>query len=373
MKKINICVVGVGAFAGAFVRCYLLHPLVGEVHVCARNEQKLNQRADALGVDPDKRHTSYEEVLADDRIDAVHILTPTFIHAQMEIQALKAGKAVAVAVSMAETIEELREIAALKRESGKTFMLMETAAFSRNVFLAREMAMRGEFGHIQYIRGSHVQDGRFMGLEKRWEGYPPMLYCTHACMPIYRITGKLAESVICTGSGDVGSYAENYGCRDCFQTALVKFRESDLTAEIHRTLNCAVRQMREHFDLYGSEKSFEWEQLFGEGAVIHVSNTAAYRVHAPDYTEGLPDSLIYKGIKTPEHLWHFCDEDSLEYALRLGHNGAIPHCVHEFVTAAAQGRDSILDAEAAANMTAVGILAVESAKRGGERLEIPEF
>ena len=73
MKKINICVVGVGSFAGAFVRCYLLHPLVGEVHVCARNERKLNQRADALGVDLDKRHTSYEEVLADDRIDAVHI------------------------------------------------------------------------------------------------------------------------------------------------------------------------------------------------------------------------------------------------------------------------------------------------------------
>ncbi|MFV0361823.1 MAG: Gfo/Idh/MocA family protein [Suipraeoptans sp.] len=373
-KKINICIIGTGPFARPFIRCYQRHPYVGDVSICSRNKKRLDERADMLNIPTSLRFTSYEHVLKDPNIDAVHILTPTFEHAKQELLALKAGKHVATAVSMGETLEELQSIVNEKRKSGKTFMLMETSAYSRDILKAKKMIKNGELGRIQFISGSHMQNTHLINLEERWNGYPPMLYGSHACIPLYALTGKLAESVICLGSGDIGSeLTQYYGCKDAYQTCLVTLRDSDIKGEIHRTMFHALRQMREHFDVYGSLKSYEWEQLLGEGAAIFTDNASAHREQAEDMTNLLPDSLVYKGALSPASSWHFADVDTLEYALRLGHNGSYPHLIHEFISAIFEERDSYLDAEVAANITAIGICAVESAKQDGEKIKIPIF
>lgn len=373
-KKVNICIVGTGDFARPFIRCYQLHPNVDQVYICGRSREKLLKHAQLLNIPGDHCIVGFDKVLENPEIDAVHILTPTFEHARQELQALNAGKHVATAVSMGETLEELQQIVDAKRRSGKRFMLMETSAYSRDILKAKKMVENGEMGRIQFICGSHMQNTHLIHLEERWNGYPPMLYGSHACVPLYVLTGKLAESVICVGSGDIGpELTECYGCKDAYQSCLVTLRDSDVKGEIHRTMFHALRQMREHFDVYGTLKSYEWEQLLGEGAVIYTGNVEAHREQAPDCTEGLPESLIYKGEPSPASSWHFMPVDEPEYALRLGHNGAYPHLVHEFISSILEERDSYLDAEVAANITAIGICAVESARRGGEKIMIPDF
>ncbi len=47
--------------------------------------------------------------------------------------------------------------------------------------------------------------------------------------------------------------------------------------------------------------------------------------------------------------------------------------MHEFVSAIAERRKPLVDAVTAANITAAGICAHESAMRNGERVEIPAF
>jgi hypothetical protein len=47
--------------------------------------------------------------------------------------------------------------------------------------------------------------------------------------------------------------------------------------------------------------------------------------------------------------------------------------VQEFLSAIKEGRDSVIDAAVAANWTAAGICAHESALKGGERILIPDF
>src|ERR1700735_1869280 len=91
-KKINIAIVGLG-FGAEFIPIYQRHPLANMYAVCQRNEAKLNQIADAFGVA--KRYTSYEQLLADPQVDAVHINTPIPDHARQSIAALMAGKHVA--------------------------------------------------------------------------------------------------------------------------------------------------------------------------------------------------------------------------------------------------------------------------------------
>nr|WP_162990640.1 Gfo/Idh/MocA family oxidoreductase [Maliibacterium massiliense] len=375
MRKINVGIVGVGTFARGFIRCYLRHPSVGAVYVCARNRERLDARADMLGIDPDKRYTDFDAMLQNPDIDAIHVLTPTFEHYDQQMRALAAGKYVACAVAMGQTIDQLKDIVRLRRRMGKTFMLMETSAYSRDMLKVKRMIAAGELGRVQFISGSHMQNTQFSQRDPRWLGYPPMLYGSHAAVPLYAITGKLAESVVCFGSGNIGAeLAAHYNCPDAYEVTLVSLKDSDVRGEVHRSMFYALRQFREHFDVYGSKASYEWEQVIGEGAAIHYGEGQVRREIAKDDTEGLPESLIYKGEKTRDlRDWLSMPVDSEEYALRIGHYGSYPHLVHEFVSACIEDRDSYLDAEVAANITAIGILAVESARRNGERMFVPDF
>ena len=109
-KKIRVAIVGLG-FGAEFIPIYQQHPHAELVAICQRNETKLNQIGDAFGIQ--KRYTSFEALLQDPEIDAVHINTPIPDHGPQSIQALKAGKHVACTVPMATTVEECRQIVEL--------------------------------------------------------------------------------------------------------------------------------------------------------------------------------------------------------------------------------------------------------------------
>src|SRR5262245_33332955 len=127
-RKINVAIVGLG-FGAEFIPIYQRHPRANMYAICQRSRDKLDQVGSAFGVA--KRYTSYDELLADPAVDAVHINTPIPDHAPQAIKALKAGKHVACTVPMATTVEECREIVKLVRETGKTYMMMETVVYAR--------------------------------------------------------------------------------------------------------------------------------------------------------------------------------------------------------------------------------------------------
>ena len=148
-KRINIAIVGLG-FGAEFIPIYQRHPLANMVAVCQRNETKLHQIADAFGVE--KRYTSYEDLLADPQVDAVHINTPIPDHARQSIQALKAGKHVACTVPMATTVEECRQIVALSAETGLKYMMMETVVYSREFLFVEELYKSGGWARFSFCR-----------------------------------------------------------------------------------------------------------------------------------------------------------------------------------------------------------------------------
>ncbi|MGY8719303.1 MAG: Gfo/Idh/MocA family protein, partial [Verrucomicrobiia bacterium] len=100
--QINVALVGLG-FGAEFIPIYQKHLNARIVAICQRNEASLNKIGGEFGIE--KRYTSYEELLADPEIDAVHINTPIGSHALQSIAALKAGKHVACTVPMATTVE----------------------------------------------------------------------------------------------------------------------------------------------------------------------------------------------------------------------------------------------------------------------------
>src|SRR3978361_1780734 len=102
-NKVRVAIIGLG-FGAEFIPIYQNHPDAEMYAICQRNRDMLKQIGEAFKVD--KRYTSFDELLADPNVDAVHINTPIPDHAPQSLKALEAGKHVACTVPMATTIDE---------------------------------------------------------------------------------------------------------------------------------------------------------------------------------------------------------------------------------------------------------------------------
>lgn len=364
-KKINIAIVGLG-FGSEFIPIYQRHPNANMYAICQRDPVKLEQIGDAFKIE--KRYTDFNELLNDPQVDAVHINTPIQLHASQSVAALRAGKHVACTVPMATTVEECKQIVDAVKETGLTYMMMETVVYSREFLFVKEMYAKGEMGKLQFLRASHQQE--MAGWPGYWEGLPPMHYATHCVSPVLALPGADAEYVSCFGSGRIDEHLiAKYGSPFAIETCHIKLKNSDLSAEVTRSLFNTARQYRESFDVYGSKKSFEWTLVEHEQSVIHTGETPS-KVDIPDYAHLLPEeirSFTSHGVYDSEENKH------LSFIQGSGHGGSHPHLANEFLSALVNNRRPYPDARQSANITCVGILAHESAMKGGEIIRLPEF
>ncbi|MDQ2664960.1 MAG: Gfo/Idh/MocA family oxidoreductase [Gemmatimonadota bacterium] len=364
--KVKVAVVGLG-FGAEFLPIYQRHPDAELYAICQRNKDALKETGDKFGVE--RRFKSYEALLKDPDVDAIHINTPIAAHAPMSLAALRAGKHTACTVPMATTVEECVQLVEAEKASGKVYMMMETAVYTREFLYAEELAQKGTFGRIQFLRGAHQQNMSLPGWPAYWYGMPPMHYATHAVGPLLKLANARAESVVCFGSGRIrDEYVQQYGSPFAVESALVRLKDSDLACEVTRSLFDTIRQYRESFDVYGTSGSFEWEQLIGDKAVLYSGFEDAQRVEIPDYGHRLPKeigSFTQAGVYDEEH-------EHTSFIQGGGHGGSHPHLVHEFVSAIKAQRRAAVDAATSANWTMTGVCAHASAMRGGERIDIPQ-
>ena len=195
-RKIKVALAGL-SFGAEFVPIFLHHPHVESLTICDSDPVVLQKIGDRFEVE--KRVLDLEDVLADDSIDAVHLVTPIPMHAEQTVAVLNAGKHCACTVPMAISIADLHAIIAAQRASGKNYMGMETAVYTRRFLHVQEMVKRGEIGRIQFLRGAHYQDMEFW--PPYWMGLPPMFYATHAVSPVLALAETQAKAVHCFGSG----------------------------------------------------------------------------------------------------------------------------------------------------------------------------
>ena len=365
MKPFNVAIIGLG-FGAEFIPIYQRHPLANMYAICQRNEEKLQLVADAFKIE--KAYTDYDELLKDPLVDVVHINTPIQNHAEQSLKALRAGKHVACTVPMATSVEDCRLIVEAVKETGCMYMMMETVVYSREFLFVKEMYQRGEMGRLQFLRASHQQE--MAGWPGYWEGLPPMHYATHCVGPVVALAGKDAGSVSCVGSGRIDEHLiPKYGSPFAIESCHIQFRDSDLSAEVTRSLFNTARQYRESFDVYGSKKSFEWTLVEHEQSVVHTGEVPE-RVTIPDYAHLLPESIqsfTTGGVYDGDNNQH------LSFIQGSGHGGSHPHLVHEFLSALLEKRQPFPNAKQSANITCVGILAHESALNGGVKMDMPEF
>jgi len=362
--KLNVAIVGLG-FGKEFIPIYQHHPNANMYAICQRTREKLDEIGNQFGVA--KRYTSFDELIADPQVDAVHINSPIHLHASQSVAALLAGKHVACTVPAATSIDECREIVNAARKSGKTYMMMETAIYTREFLFIRELRDSGKLGRIQFMRGCHQQE--MAGWPGYWEGLPPMHYATHAVSPCLAIVKGQADYVSCLGSGRISdTLAAKYGSPFAVETAHFQVRDQPVAFEVTRSLFETARQYVESFDVYGDKASFEWTLIENEDPIIHTGETPE-RVKVGDFARLLPEPIqrfTRKGVYDDQHA-------HLSFIQGGGHGGSHPHLVNEFVSSIVEGRPSFPDVYQSVNWTCAGICAHESAMLGGAILKLPNF
>ena len=90
--------------------------------------------------------TDYRELIADRRVQAVAIAVPNYLHAEMAIAALRAGKDVLLEKPIGLTYEEALQVAAAARESGRTLAIGMQRHFDAAMRRIVKTVRSGEIG-----------------------------------------------------------------------------------------------------------------------------------------------------------------------------------------------------------------------------------
>jgi len=388
MSKIRVAIVGL-SFGLEFVPIYLKHPDVSSLVIVDSNKELLDKVGNAYGINPKDRLSDIQDAIDDSSIESITLFTPPVTHAPFSIRVLNAGKHCSCSIPMGMSMDELYGVIEARKKSGKSYMLLETAVFQRELFYVKDMIERGEFGRVQYMSCAHYQD--MEGWPSYWEGFPPLMHPTHAVGPCLLLSGKFPKSVYGRGSGRIrDELVKQYNSPFAFESALITLKDSDITIELERFLYGVARGYSECFRIYGENRSFEWQQLHGENPVLYtrtfkmkktsisqIDGKTSYRgseileerIEVPDYADRLPQEIAGFTKKTV----YDKNNKHLSFEQGGGHGGSHPHMINEFVRSIIENRPPIIDDIMGAYWTGVGICAHQSAMEGGKIIDIPEF
>ncbi|HHU37544.1 MAG TPA: Gfo/Idh/MocA family oxidoreductase [Treponema sp.] len=118
--------------------------------VASRSMQKAAAFAQAWGIP--HSHGSYKALFSDPAIDAVYIATPHNLHAELSIQALKAGKAVLCEKPVSIVAADFYPVIETARKEGRFFMEAMWMKFNPAVNKALSWVHEGILGPLTYLR-----------------------------------------------------------------------------------------------------------------------------------------------------------------------------------------------------------------------------
>lgn len=150
MDRVRLGIVGVGNIAPLNVAGYLSHPACDVVALCDPRTDVARAAATAWGVDT--VHARLADLLADDRVDAVEVLTPTHLHREHVLAALAAGKHVSCQKPIAGSVADAREMVAAARRAGRVLRVSECYMHYPPLELARRLVADGAIGPPTLLR-----------------------------------------------------------------------------------------------------------------------------------------------------------------------------------------------------------------------------
>jgi predicted dehydrogenase len=133
--------------------------------VCDLNEALCKERAAEFRFD--KWTTSFEEMLADQSIDAIGIYTPDPLHAEHVRMTLEAGKHAICTKPLVDNLRDAQGLIDAARTSGKHVFVGQSSRFFESMIRQRKDFEAGKHGKLFSVEAEYNADNRWF-LQKSW-------------------------------------------------------------------------------------------------------------------------------------------------------------------------------------------------------------
>ena len=155
---IKIGIIGCGGIAiGKHLPALKKIPGVEMVAFCDIIRQRAEDAAKKYGVDGAKVYEDYKELLKDESIQVVHVLTPNRSHSFITVDALESGKDVMCEKPMAINSEEAKKMLDAAKRTGKLLTIGYQNRFRNDSLYLKQEAEKGVFGDIYYAKATALR------------------------------------------------------------------------------------------------------------------------------------------------------------------------------------------------------------------------
>jgi len=152
-KPVKVGIIGCGGIAnGKHMPALDKVSGVQMVAFCDLIKEKAGLAKMQYGTPNAKVYTDYKELLQDESIDVVHVLTPNRSHSFITIDALNAGKHVMCEKPMAKTYAEAKEMYEASVRTGKKLTIGYQQRWRGDSLYLKEACEAGDLGDIYYAR-----------------------------------------------------------------------------------------------------------------------------------------------------------------------------------------------------------------------------
>jgi len=185
MKTLNVGIVGYKFMGKAHSNAWMKAPLFFDMPVkpvrkvaCGRHQESLAAFADRWGWE--QTENDWKKMVRRDDVDIVDISAPQYLHYDIAMEALKAGKHVFCEKPLAMNLAQAKEMYELAEKQGVTHYLNHNYRRCPAVRLAKRLIDEGKIGRIFHWRGAYLQswivDPKFpltWHLQKQFAGSGP--------------------------------------------------------------------------------------------------------------------------------------------------------------------------------------------------------
>lgn len=390
MENIKVGFIGLGCRGYELLCNDILKQGEQVTAVCDTYEDRVQKGADAVEESGQCRpaaYLDYHDVIKDENVNTIIIATGWESHVDIALEAMYAGKPVAMEVGGAYELKDCYNLVEVQEKTGTPFMFLENCCFGRRELMVLNMVKKGLFGEVVHCAGGYQHDLRdeiSFGKENRHYRLQNYLhrncenYPTHELGPIAKVLdinhGNRMLTLSSTASKAAGlrdfirenkpddEFLKNqiFAQGDIVTTVIKCARGETITLTLDTTL---PRYYSRNFTVRGTKAMYEevTDSVFldrEEDKKYHFKWLKNCAGNAKDYEEEF-DHPIWKKY--------------IEEGVRGGHEGIDWLEFEIFFNNLREDKPMPVDVYDAASWMSITALSEMSIARGGAVVDIPDF
>lgn len=337
-EKLKLGVIGAGGFANWHLDGISQLDFVEVVAISDKYIEKAKQKAEKYNIP--NYYQDHKDVLAHDEIVAVTLPLPDQVHAEIAIDAMRAGKHVLCEKPMALNREDCVNMIKVSRETGMKLMVGQIGRYTPSFIVAKQIVDSGEIGEMTFIESEYAHDYNASRGTDDWrvtpERHPILGGGCHAIDLIRMIAGDPEE---------VFAYANNKG--------LPGWPINEATIACMKFPNGVIGKV---FNSHGCKREYTMRTVVqGTKGTIIFDNTHPHISIYKENFRGEGTDELYFGVKQKT-----CRVDI--HAQINNHNAGAE--IGDFCRAIQNNTDVVSDGVSGASTVAVGLAIIKSVETG---------